>query len=181
MTLITEDIKAKAEIFYGAEICGEKAKELLAEMKLPNGLLPVDSIDECGYVRESGFFWFKRQMKKEFKFKSTGKLISYAREVSGYAETNKIKKLSGVKSKELSLWISVHEINVHDPPNGKITFKASAGLTKTFSVSAFEISDGELGEEVKDLDEQDVEEEDLEQEVKAEELKHEVQVNEVKA
>ncbi|KAL0321288.1 UNVERIFIED_CONTAM: hypothetical protein Sradi_5390300 [Sesamum radiatum] len=49
----------------------------------------------------------------------------------------RIKKLKGVKAKELMLWPPVSEIIVDDPPTGKIHFKSLAGITKTFPVEAF--------------------------------------------
>ncbi|KAK0578339.1 hypothetical protein LWI29_008783 [Acer saccharum] len=49
----------------------------------------------------------------------------------------KIKKLKGVKAKELILWPPVNEIIADDPPTGKIHFKSLAGITKTFPVEAF--------------------------------------------
>ncbi|KAK4340603.1 hypothetical protein RND71_039104 [Anisodus tanguticus] len=47
-----------------------------------------------------------------------------------------IKKLKGVKAKELMLWPPVGDIAV-DLATGKIHFKSLAGITKTFPVEAF--------------------------------------------
>lgn len=65
------------------------------------------------------------------------KLVSYDTEINGYMEKKRIKKLKGVKAKELMLWPPVNEITVDDPPTGKIQFKSLAGITKTFPVEAF--------------------------------------------
>ncbi|OVA13572.1 Protein of unknown function DUF538 [Macleaya cordata] len=137
------EIKARAEVYYGDEICKEKCKELLNIVELPTGLLPLEDIDECGYVKETGFFWFKRKYKKEYKFESIGRLVSYAPEVTGYIEKKRIKKATGIKSKELLIWITITELMVDDnpPPSGKITFKTPAGLFRSFPVSAFEIQE----------------------------------------
>jgi hypothetical protein len=62
---------------------------------------------------------------------------SYDVEVTGYVQAKRIKKLKGVKAKELMLWPPVNEITVDDPPTGKIHFKSLAGVTKTFPVEAF--------------------------------------------
>ncbi|KAI3440508.1 uncharacterized protein J3R85_003591, partial [Psidium guajava] len=66
--------------------------------------------------------------------------------ITAYVEQGKIKKLTGVKTKELLLWITLSDIYVDDPPTGKITFQTPAGLFRTFPVSAFEVE-----EEVKDV------------------------------
>ena len=36
------------------------SKLLLKEVGLPNGLLPLKDIEECGYERDSGFVWQKQ-------------------------------------------------------------------------------------------------------------------------
>ncbi|PON81663.1 hypothetical protein TorRG33x02_225560 [Trema orientale] len=141
MSLVTEEIKAKAEVYHGDEICQEKSKFLLTEIGLPNGLLPLKDIEECGYVKETGFVWLKQKKSVTHKFEKIGKLVSYATEVTAIAEPNKIRKLTGVKTKELLIWISLSDIYVDDPPTGKITFKTPAGLSRSFPVSAFEVEE----------------------------------------
>jgi hypothetical protein len=148
--LITEEIKAKAEYYQGDAICQEKSKFLLTEMGLPNGLLPLHDIVECGYVKDTGFVWLKQKKSITHKFEKIGKLVSYATEVTAYVEPKKIKKLTGVKSKELLVWITLNEISVDDPPTGKISFKTPTGLFRTFPISAFEV-EGEV-KEVKEGD-----------------------------
>lgn len=148
--LITEEIKAKAEYYQGDAICQEKSKFLLTEMGLPNGLLPLHDIVECGYVKDTGFVWLKQKKSITHKFEKIGKLVSYATEVTAYVEPKKIKKLTGVKSKELLVWITLNEITVDDPPTGKISFKTPTGLFRTFPISAFEV-EGEV-KEVKEAD-----------------------------
>ncbi|KAL6994831.1 hypothetical protein U1Q18_004334 [Sarracenia purpurea var. burkii] len=144
MPLVTEEIKANAEVYYGDEICQERSKFLLKEVGLPNGLLPLKDMVECGYVKETGFVWLKQKKKTEHKFDTVGKLVSYATEVTAYVEPNKIKKLTGVKTRELLLWITLSDITVDDPPTGKITFKTPAGLSMTFPVSAFQVAEPQL-------------------------------------
>ncbi|XP_010271082.1 PREDICTED: uncharacterized protein LOC104607201 [Nelumbo nucifera] len=62
----------------------------------------------------------------------------------GYIEvSSEIKKLTGMKAKELLIWVTVNEIYVDDPPTGMITFNATTDLTRTFPVSAFEIQEGD--------------------------------------
>ncbi|KEH24076.1 hypothetical protein MtrunA17_Chr7g0265421 [Medicago truncatula] len=141
MSLVTEEIKSKSEVHHGDELCQVKSKELLKEISLPNGLLPLKDIIEVGYNRETGFVWLKQKNSITHKFEKIGKLVSYATEVTAYVENGKIKKLNGVKAKELLIWLNVADIYVDDPPTGKITFKATSGLSRTFPVSAFEVEE----------------------------------------
>ncbi|KAL6495785.1 hypothetical protein OROGR_030348 [Orobanche gracilis] len=153
MSLITDEIRATAsEMYHGDEICQEKSKLLLTEMNLPNGLLPLRDIEECGYVKETGFVWLKQKMKSEHKFEKIGKPVKYAAEVTAYVEPNRIKKLTGVKTKELLMWVTLSDIYLDDPPTGKITFKTPTGLYRSFPVEAFQVeveSPVEKEEEVK--------------------------------
>ncbi|XP_077220824.1 uncharacterized protein LOC143854649 [Tasmannia lanceolata] len=141
MPVITEELKANAEVYYGDELGKEKSKLLLQEVGLPRGLLPLEDIIECGYVKETGFVWLKQKKKKEHTFKKIGKPVTYATEVTAYVEKFKIKKLTGVKTKELLVWLTLSEINVDDPPTGKITFRTPTGLSRSFPVSAFELEE----------------------------------------
>ncbi|KAL8189594.1 hypothetical protein R6Q57_029160 [Mikania cordata] len=142
MSLVTKEIRESAsEIYHGDAICQEKSKFLLTEMGLPNGLLPLEDIVECGYVKDTGFVWLIQKKEKKHKFEKIGKLTTYATEVTAIVEKFKIKKLTGVKTKELLMWITLSEITIDDPSNGKISFKATSGLYRTFPVSAFQIDD----------------------------------------
>lgn len=76
--------------------------------------------------------WVKQKKEIDHKFEKIGKHVSYATEVTAYMEKFKIKKLTGVKSKELLIWISVVEIFVDDPPTEKITMKTPSGIYRTF-------------------------------------------------
>ena len=139
-----DDQKAGAEIYHGSEICKQKGLELLEQVGLPKGLILLDELEECGYVRETGFVWLKRNKKIEHEFKTIGKLVQYGAEISGYVEQQKMKKVSGVKSKELLVWITISEISIDDPSSGKICFKSAiAGIKKSFPVGAFEIAENE--------------------------------------
>ncbi|CAL5346175.1 unnamed protein product [Camellia sinensis] len=113
------------------------AISLLEEFELPSGLLPLADVIEVGFVRSTGYMWIVQKKKVEHNFKMIGKLVSYDTGITGYVEKKRIKKLKGVKAKELMLWPPVSEIMVNEPPNGKIQFKSLAGITKTFPVEAF--------------------------------------------
>lgn len=113
------------------------AISLLDEFGLPAGLLPLEDVIEVGFVRSTGYMWILQKKKVEHNFKLISKLVSYSTEITGYIVQKKIKKLKGVKAKELMLWPPVSEIVIDDPPTGKIHFKSLAGITKTFPVEAF--------------------------------------------
>lgn len=110
---------------------------LLEEFELPCGLLPLADVIEVGFVRSTGYMWIQQKKKVEHNFKMISKLVSYDSSITGLVEKKRIKKLKGVKAKELMLWPPVNEITLDDPPTGKIHFKSLAGITKTFPVQAF--------------------------------------------
>ncbi|KAL2345606.1 hypothetical protein Fmac_006891 [Flemingia macrophylla] len=139
--VVTEDVRRRAEVYEGDEICQEKLKEMLKEICLPNGLLPLKDIHECGYHRDNGFFWLKQNKSYTHKFHKLGKQVSYAPEVTGYAQKGKITKITGVKSKQLMIWITVSDIYVDDPSTDKITFQVPTGQSKQYPISAFHIEE----------------------------------------
>jgi hypothetical protein len=136
--LIPDDVRAKAEIYTGDAAGQEKTRLMLAETELPSGLLPLKDIIECGYVEETGFVWLKQKKKVDHYFAKAGRYVSYAAEVSAYAEKGRLKKITGVKAKEMLIWITLNEICVDDPPTGKIHCKVMGGLSRSFPVEAFE-------------------------------------------
>ncbi|XVF25653.1 hypothetical protein REPUB_Repub13aG0231900 [Reevesia pubescens] len=113
------------------------ATALLEEFGLPLGLLPLADVIEVGFVRNTGYMWIVQKKKVEHNFKMISKLVSYNSEITGFVDKKRIKRLKGVKARELMLWPPVNEIVVDDPPTGKIQFKSLAGVTKTFPVDAF--------------------------------------------
>ncbi|XP_071715216.1 uncharacterized protein [Rutidosis leptorrhynchoides] len=141
MSLVTPQIRAIAEICYGDAICQEQIKLQLEKMGLPNGLLPVKDIEECGYVKDTGFVWIRQKKPSKNNNEKIGKISSYATEITGYMEKFKIKKLTGVKSKELLIWIQLTEASINDQSTDKITFWTSSGIHKSYPVSAFQVDD----------------------------------------
>lgn len=142
MSLITEELKAKAdEIHYGDKTSQEKTRFLLKEVGLPNGLLPLKDIIECGYIKETGFVWLKQKKSITHKFQKIGKQVSYAKEVTANVEKNRVKNLTGVKAKEVLVWLTLSEIYVDDPPTGNITFQIPVGLSRAYPVDAFEVEE----------------------------------------
>ncbi|BAH93752.1 uncharacterized protein At5g01610 [Oryza sativa Japonica Group] len=133
-----ESHRAGAEIVNGDDICRKKSIELLGELGLPMGLLPLEDIEEFGYNRETGFIWMVQRKKKiEHVFKKIKQNVSYAGEVTAFVEKGKLKKITGVKTKELMLWLSIVEVYAAEASPEKVTFKSGAGICKTFDAAAF--------------------------------------------
>ena len=129
--------KEGAAVAKGHEEGTKLAISILGEFGLPLGLLPLADVIEVGFVRSTGYMWILQKKKVEHSFKLISKLVSYDTEINGYVQNKKIKKLKGVKAKELMLWPPVNEITVDEQAPGKIHFKSLAGITKTFPVEAF--------------------------------------------
>uniref|UniRef100_A0A0E0BKV6 Uncharacterized protein n=3 Tax=Oryza TaxID=4527 RepID=A0A0E0BKV6_9ORYZ len=136
---IIETNRVGAEVINGDAASKKKSIELLQELNLPKGLFPLDDIEEFGYNRANGFMWILHRKKKEHTFKKIKQTVSYATEVTAFVEKGKLKKITGVKTKELMLWLSVVEVYVEESSAGKITFKTGTGLSDSFDASAFEL------------------------------------------
>ncbi|KFK31484.1 hypothetical protein AALP_AA6G118200 [Arabis alpina] len=133
------DQREGAEIYNGGgTICKQKANEILSTMNLPKGLLPLDNMTEIGYNKSTGYVWIKIKNKITHKFKAIGQNVSYDSEVTAFVENRRMRKLSGVKSRELFLWVTIADIAINDQDPTKITFATSTGLSRTFPVTAFE-------------------------------------------
>ncbi|XP_047318647.1 uncharacterized protein LOC124921979 [Impatiens glandulifera] len=133
-----ENHREKAEIYRGDSLCNQKSKELLESIQLPRGLLPLEDIEEVGHNVDTGFVWVKQKRAKEHKFKKIGRLVWYDTEVTAFVEDRRMRRLTGVKSKELLFWVSVNEIRIADPESKKITFGTPTGISRSFPVEAFE-------------------------------------------
>lgn len=132
-----------ADVCYGADMCYKKSLELLEEMELPRGLLPLKDLEECGFVRETGFVWLKQKKPVEYYNKNIKRIVVYGTEITAYVEKHKMKKMTGVKSKELFMWITLTEMSIADASSRKIYFKSSFGVGKSFPIKAFELEDDE--------------------------------------
>ncbi|XP_062190094.1 uncharacterized protein LOC133893144 [Phragmites australis] len=136
-----ESHRAGADVVRGdAAACKKAAAELLGDIGLPKGLFPLDDMQEFGYSRAAGFMWIVRgEKKKDHTFKKIKQTVSYAGEVTAFVEKGKLKKIAGVKTKELMLWLSVVEVYVDESAPGKVTFKTGTGLSDSFDATAFEL------------------------------------------
>lgn len=128
-----QDERAGAEIVHGAEECYRHSVELMKELGFPMGVLALKDLEECGCVRETGFVWMKHKAPYEHYFVATKTLVSYAAEVTAYVEKGRMKKITGIKSKQLFLWVPIVKMSIKD----KIHFKTPLGIGKSFSLTAF--------------------------------------------
>ncbi|KAL5731779.1 hypothetical protein ACHQM5_004477 [Ranunculus cassubicifolius] len=136
-----ENHRDNAEVYYG-DVCKSKSLELLAQIDLPNGLLPLEDISEVGYNRETGFVWLKQKKTTTHVFKTIGKHVSYGTEITAFVEKHKMKKLTGVKTKEILIWVTIGDIYIEANDEKKIAFKnPQTGISRSFPVTAFLVAD----------------------------------------
>ncbi|KAJ1701639.1 hypothetical protein LUZ63_001418 [Rhynchospora breviuscula] len=136
---VVDNYRNSAEISKGDAECKKKSVEVLKELGIPMGLFPLQNIEEFGYNQNAGFIWFVQKKKIEHNFKKIKQVVSYATEVTAFVEKGKLKKITGVKTKELLLWLSVVEVYMEEASKEKVTFKTGTGLSDSFDVSAFEL------------------------------------------
>ncbi|KAK8577549.1 hypothetical protein V6N13_027819 [Hibiscus sabdariffa] len=72
------------------------------------------------------------------KMKDIG-VSSYASEMTGFLEDGRMRKLTGIKSKEMVIWITLSDISIDQSNPNKIVFTTSMGLSKSFPITAFEV------------------------------------------
>ncbi|KAJ4788924.1 hypothetical protein LUZ62_040170 [Rhynchospora pubera] len=136
---IIENSRQGAEVYTGHDQCTKKVVQILGELHLPRGLLPLNNMEEVGYNRSTGLIWLKQKKETTHNFKKVGKNVWYAKEVTAQVEDKKVTRLTGVKAKELMLWITLTGMVIEDPEGKKITFTTSTGIGKNFPASAFEL------------------------------------------
>ncbi|KAL5997559.1 hypothetical protein ACLOJK_008489 [Asimina triloba] len=143
-----EKYRQGAEIAHDSAICKAKTKELLTELGLPIGLLPLgNGVTEVGYNRAAGFVWMLRRSSHQHFFKKTGRWSKWGTVVTAYVEKYKMSKITGVTSKQMMVWATIKEMAIDDPQRKTITFKGAAGVKVSFPVSAFEEEEEEMSTE----------------------------------
>ncbi|PIN04678.1 hypothetical protein CDL12_22786 [Handroanthus impetiginosus] len=141
-----ESHRENAEVYTGHELCKQKSIELLGKINMPKGLLPLDDIIEVGHNEASGFVWLKQKKSKTHFFRAISRSVWYDTEVTAFVQDRRMKRLTGVKSKEILIWVTISDISIQDPNSGKVTFGTPAGLSRSFPVSAFEEEEAEKKE-----------------------------------
>ncbi|KAK8560967.1 hypothetical protein V6N13_026402 [Hibiscus sabdariffa] len=135
--------RAGAEIYYGATLCKQKAQELLDKFRLPKMFMPFNNLVEVGFNPTTGFIWLKQQKPTKYRVKDIG-VSSYAIEMTGFLEDRRMRKLTGIKSKEMMIWITLSDISIDQTDPSKIIFTTSMKLSKSFPVVAFEAEPEEI-------------------------------------
>ncbi|XVE51609.1 hypothetical protein DITRI_Ditri02bG0055400 [Diplodiscus trichospermus] len=126
--------RERAETYNGAAVCKQKVQQLLDQFHIPKGLMPLNNVVEFGYNATTGFLWLKQQKTFTYWFKTLG-AASYGPEITAFIEDRRLRKLTGVKSKEMIIWVSLSDVSVDD---SKITFATSMGLTQSYPVAEVE-------------------------------------------
>ncbi|KAJ3686315.1 hypothetical protein LUZ61_015479 [Rhynchospora tenuis] len=138
---IIENNRQGAEVYTGHDMCMKKVVEILGELHLPRGLLPLKNMEEVGYNRSTGFTWLKQKKETTHHFKKIGKNVWYAKEFTAQVEDKKVTHMTGVKVKPLMIWVSLTGMAIEDPEGKKLTMTTSTGLGKSFPASAFELEE----------------------------------------
>ncbi|XP_044460517.1 uncharacterized protein LOC123192130 [Mangifera indica] len=140
---LIENHRVAAEIYHGEALCRQKAWELLEEPCLPKGLFPIDMV-EFGCNGSSGFVWAKHKEQVKHKFKRINKTVPYDTEVTAFFKKRRLTNVTGIKSKELLLWVTISNIFIDDPSSGKITFQVPNGMSAMLPTSAFELEENKV-------------------------------------
>ncbi|KAL5717837.1 hypothetical protein ACHQM5_010799 [Ranunculus cassubicifolius] len=136
---LIEANRKDAEIVHGDELGQKKCAQMLKELDVPNGLLPLKDILEVGVNRKTGFVWVTQKKPTTHLFRKAGQLVQYGTEVTCFCAKHRAKKVTGVKAKEMFFWVALGDIYVDEKDSSKITFKnPMTGFTRTHPLSAFE-------------------------------------------
>ncbi|KAJ8551698.1 hypothetical protein K7X08_021713 [Anisodus acutangulus] len=127
---VIDNRRENAEVYTDPLICMQKSLELLKEINMPRGLLPLEDIVEVGRNHETGFVWLKQKKETDHCFKKIKKTVTYAAEVTSFVEDRRLKNITGVKTKELSFWVNISDISIEDPQSNKITFAIPSGIKR---------------------------------------------------
>ncbi|KAE8708849.1 Detected protein of unknown function [Hibiscus syriacus] len=133
-----ESHREGAEIYNEPSVCRQKVEELLDQCHIPKGLMPLTNLVELGHNNSSGFIWLKQAKATKYKFKELG-ATSYGPEITAFIKDRELKSLTGIKSKEMIIWVTLAHVTVDDSEDpGKITFSTTMGLSKTYPLTAIE-------------------------------------------
>lgn len=138
-----QEYNRNADVYYGSVAGKQKALQLLEEFSLPKGLLPIDEVLEVGFNRATGFIWMKLRKRRDHKFRRIGRTVSYDAEVTAFVENRRMRRLTGVKCKELMWRVPISDIYIGDKDSSKITFATPTGLSQSYPISAFEVEESE--------------------------------------
>ncbi|KAG2536989.1 hypothetical protein PVAP13_9NG245600 [Panicum virgatum] len=126
------DQREGAEVITGAEACFAHSKEMLRALGFPGGVMPLRGLEECGWVRETGFVWMRQKAPYEHYFRGTGTRVRYDAEVTAYVEDARMKRMTGVRSKQVMLWVPIVEMSLDGEKRDRIYFKSNVGIGRSF-------------------------------------------------
>ncbi|KAH7286748.1 hypothetical protein KP509_32G021100 [Ceratopteris richardii] len=134
-----DDPRSGARVVRGHDACFAEAIARLQANGLPDGLLPLEDIEEVGYVEATGYFWVQQKRPKKHYFPKTGKTCHYNALITGRFENGCLLDLTGVSSKEaLLLWVTIAHIFTNPAKHpGEIYFKTTTGLGRWLPADAF--------------------------------------------
>ena len=132
-----DETREGAEIIRGADECYRHSVMMLEELGFPRGVLPLKNLEECGWVKETGFVWMKQKEPYEHFFRGTNTRVRYEKEVTAFVEKRRMKKMTGVRSKQVLLWVPIVEMSITEPDGEKIYFKSAVAIGRSFPISAF--------------------------------------------
>jgi hypothetical protein len=69
--------------------------------------------------------------------------VRYDAEVTAYVEDGRMKRMTGVRSKQVMLWVPIVEMSLDGAARDKIYFKSNVGIGRSFPAAAFADEDGE--------------------------------------
>ncbi|GMI85992.1 hypothetical protein like AT5G46230 [Hibiscus trionum] len=93
---------------------------------------------ELGYNKTAGFIWLKQGKASKLLFNEFG-ATSYGLEIMAFIGDRELKSLTGVKSKEMMIWVTLARVSVDGSESpGKITFSITMGLSKTYPLTTVE-------------------------------------------
>ncbi|CAN6287723.1 unnamed protein product [Urochloa humidicola] len=153
-----------AEIITGAEACYAHSKEMLKALGFPGGVMPLRGLEECGWVRETGFVWMRQKAPYEHYFRGTGTRVRYDAEVTAYVEEGRMKRMTGVRSKQVMLWVPIVEMSLDGDKRDRIYFKSNVGIGRSFPAAAFADEEEEEKKKKKGGGDQPAPEEEREEE-----------------
>ncbi|KAJ1294822.1 hypothetical protein BS78_01G175700 [Paspalum vaginatum] len=149
-----------AEIITGAEACFAHSKQMLTALGFPGGVMPLRGLEECGWVRDTGFVWMRQKAPYEHYFRGTGTRVRYDAEVTAYVEDGRMKRMTGVRSKQVMLWVPIVEMSLDGDRRDKIYFKSNVGIGRSFPAAAFADEEEEEGDKEKQVKEKQADEDD---------------------
>ncbi|KAA3463772.1 DUF538 domain-containing protein [Gossypium australe] len=100
--------------------------------------MPLNHLNEFGYKKTTRFIGLKQENTFKYLFKELG-LNSYGAEITMLTGECQLKRLTGVKSKEMMIWITLFNVFVDDTKvPRKIYYANLMGLSQSYPATTIE-------------------------------------------